>query len=106
MADTAIESKRTIVTTTESWKPAGWPLGKLRPIPPGDRADCPPAAGPLPLTRIFHEHRNASSEKSACQRQGDLVAASPDKVGPSGANIPRLREMFGLKTPCPLRSRG
>jgi hypothetical protein len=48
------------------------------------------------LARIFHEHRDASSEKSACQRQGDLVAASPDKVGPSGANIPRLREMFGL----------
>jgi len=45
----------------------------------------------LVLARILHEHRDASSEKSACQRQGDLVAASPDKVGPSGANIPRLR---------------
>ena len=48
------------------------------------------------LARIFHELRDASTEKSACERQGDLVAASPDKVGPSGANIPRLREMFGL----------
>jgi hypothetical protein len=53
-------------------------------------------------TRIFHEHRDASSEKSACQRQGDLVAASPDKVCPSGANIPRLREMFG-QTPRGIR---
>jgi len=35
-------------------------------------------------------------KKFAYQRQGDLVAANPDKVGSSGANIPRLREMFGL----------
>jgi hypothetical protein len=48
------------------------------------------------LTRVFHELQDVAAETPACLWQGDFVAVSPDRVGPFGGNISRLREMFGL----------
>jgi hypothetical protein len=45
----------------------------------------------------FLELRDVYTEKSAWLRQGGLVAAGPDEVGPPGAQISRFREMFGLR---------
>ena len=56
-----------------------------------------PAESARALARIFRESQWDRTEKSACLLQGDLVAVSPDGVGPCGANISRLREMFGLE---------
>jgi hypothetical protein len=61
------------------------------------REKCGHAFVETALARIFHELRDVSIEKPACLRQGDVVAVSPDKVGPFGANISGFHEMFGLE---------
>jgi hypothetical protein len=60
--------------------------------------ECANPRPPGTRTRVFHELRDVPAEKSACLRQGDVVAVSPDRVGPFGATISRFRERFGLKT--------
>jgi hypothetical protein len=58
------------------------------------------------LTRIFHELWDVSTEKSACLRQGDIVAVSPEEVGPSGANISSLREIVRANFQRLIQNRG
>ena len=64
----------------------------------GPELTLPPGALDLPLARMFH------SEETSCQRKtrpllgrGDVVAASPDFVGPTGRRFhTRACEIFGL----------